>query len=607
MSSLTAASYEKTCLYELLGIEQSASAADIKKAYRLQARKYHPDKNGNTEAATRHFQAINNAHTVLSDPHERAWYDDHRDQILFGNDDANGNGGVDGDGTPSNQAFDAVSYMSPFAFRGFSSDESNTKSFWSVYGRAFAEIDRQEELASKRRPQGKGKAKLSEFVSRPAFGSADTPEADVKVFYASWRSFSTRKNFSWKDEWDTRDAPARRVRRAMEKENTKKRNAAKRKFVDSIHNLVRFVSRRDPRVKAYREREVKAREEREAKMAADREAKKNEKRRLMDEWRVENSKREAERRLKEASAIAAGETMDKEFNLADELIGASMEQDGNESRDSGESDEEEYHYTSITGRNMISLHECVACKRTFKTEKQWLNHERSRKHKEAVKQLRKELEADDALVGEGTSNKIDGPSGAKRKSTIDNQVDENKEEADYVSNSDEEEVDFGPQKALTKKQKRRQKKFEEMQRKLEEASMKKMNKKKKKKKNKKNKKQVDDHDHDGHSSSEDVMRAHARGEEDSGDGEQPLNAELPQKKLTKKQMRRAKLKLERQEKERLEKERELDEARNLAAAAAEGMTIGDEGGEDDEHSKASDATTLTKKKKKKKKKRLAKR
>ena len=67
-------------------------------------------------------------------------------QILFGDDDQ---GGADGDGTPTNQAFDAVAFMSPFAYRGFAVD--GKQSFWAVYGEAFAEIDRQEAIAAKRR------------------------------------------------------------------------------------------------------------------------------------------------------------------------------------------------------------------------------------------------------------------------------------------------------------------------------------------------------------------------------------------------------------------------------------------------------------------------
>jgi DnaJ family protein A protein 5 len=339
-------------------------------------------------------------------------------QILFGDDDQ---GGADGDGTPTNQAFDAVAFMSPFAYRGFAVD--GKQSFWAVYGEAFAEIDRQEAIAAKRRvgkASGGGGAQKQEFVARPAFGGADAPDGKVQAFYAAWRSFATRKTFAWKDEWDTRDAPARRVRRAMEKENTKKRSAAKRKFVDSIHNLVRFVSRRDPRVKAYRERELKAREEREAKMAADRAARKDEKRRLMDEWRVENSRKEAERQRAEAEAIAAGEApLEREFNLTDELIGSGGGGGGGvgsgDSDSNSDSDSEGVGFGGGGRGDIVAHHECVACKKIFKSEKQWENHQKSKKHKAAVKQLRRELEQDDALVGEGPEDIKSREARAKQK------------------------------------------------------------------------------------------------------------------------------------------------------------------------------------------------
>lgn len=68
----------KTCYYELLEVERTATKEEIYKAYKRAALKWHPDKNKD-EDTTQRFQDINEAHTVLSDPNERAWYDDHRD------------------------------------------------------------------------------------------------------------------------------------------------------------------------------------------------------------------------------------------------------------------------------------------------------------------------------------------------------------------------------------------------------------------------------------------------------------------------------------------------------------------------------------------------
>lgn len=61
--------------YKILGITKSASEADIKKAYRKLARKFHPDLNPGDNTAELKFKEINEANEVLSDPENRKKYD----------------------------------------------------------------------------------------------------------------------------------------------------------------------------------------------------------------------------------------------------------------------------------------------------------------------------------------------------------------------------------------------------------------------------------------------------------------------------------------------------------------------------------------------------
>ena len=61
--------------YKVLGVSKDASEADIKKAYRKLARKYHPDQNPGDETAEKKFKEVSEANTVLSDPEQRKQYD----------------------------------------------------------------------------------------------------------------------------------------------------------------------------------------------------------------------------------------------------------------------------------------------------------------------------------------------------------------------------------------------------------------------------------------------------------------------------------------------------------------------------------------------------
>ncbi len=74
--------------YEVLGVSRQATEAEIKKAYRSQARRYHPDQNPDDAKAEAMFKDVANAYEVLGDPDRRARYD------RFGDDGLGGQGGA---------------------------------------------------------------------------------------------------------------------------------------------------------------------------------------------------------------------------------------------------------------------------------------------------------------------------------------------------------------------------------------------------------------------------------------------------------------------------------------------------------------------------------
>ncbi|MCI5082156.1 MAG: molecular chaperone DnaJ [Saprospiraceae bacterium] len=88
--------------YEVLGVSKSASAQEIKKAYRKLAIKYHPDKNPDDKTAEEKFKEAAEAYEILSDEQKRARYDRYGHAGVSGN---AGGGGFSGSGMTMEDIF----------------------------------------------------------------------------------------------------------------------------------------------------------------------------------------------------------------------------------------------------------------------------------------------------------------------------------------------------------------------------------------------------------------------------------------------------------------------------------------------------------------------
>ncbi|KAI9798555.1 MAG: hypothetical protein M1833_004692 [Piccolia ochrophora] len=327
----------KTCYYELLGVDPRATDEEIKKAYRRKALELHPDRNyENVENATRLFSDVQAAYDVLSDPQERAWYDSHRDAILRGADED-----VGGDHYEHNvrvtTADDIMRMFGKFSTRMDFSD--SPRGFFAVLREAFDTLAHEEDAAT----QWEG----LDAVDYPSFGHGDDDyETVVRPFYAAWSGFSTDKTFSWKDKYRLSDAPDRRVRRAMEKENKRAREEGIREFNDAVRSLVAFVRKRDPRY-------------------------------------IPNTQSEADRQKALRDASAAQAARSRAANKA--------QLEGHVVPDWAKSEELEHHADESDEDIEDEHFECVMCRKTFKSEKQFEAHERSKKHVKAIQQLERTM------------------------------------------------------------------------------------------------------------------------------------------------------------------------------------------------------------------------
>lgn len=373
-----------TCYYEVLEVDLEATEEDLKKAYKYQALKWHPDKNqSNPDFASDKFREVQTAFEVLSDPKKRAWYDKFRDRILRGLDDI-----VD------DKSIDLAPFMTTSCYSGYGNDDEG---FYAVYRKVFDEIIKEEYLYED-----------EDDPSPPTFGFCDSDYEGVHAFYAYWTSFCTKKTFDHVMKYDILEAPNRWTLRLMEKENSKLRQQAKKDRNESIRNLVAFVRKKDKRVLEQKKKlnskiivnRNKTEEDRKKHV-------RNHKKTMEDqtvpeaEWAsmktLERSLKALEKRLDRETETKVKRELGKELEETvidgEELVILSEdEQDNDEASGQGkEIEEEEEPEESLF---------CVACSKNFKSVKSFENHSKSKKHQQNVSRLKEALLEDESLLAQ---------------------------------------------------------------------------------------------------------------------------------------------------------------------------------------------------------------
>lgn len=375
----------KTCYYELLGVEATATETELKKAYRRKALQLHPDKNPHdVEGANARFTLISAAYEVLSDPQERSWYDSHKSQIL--RDD----GEVPTAGEAPEMVFPSISvdellwYFNPTLYTKM---DDSLAGFFTIVGRLFERLAA-EEVTHGKYQQLDGYSKYkddandvnaldSSVLMFQRFGNSHLDYVSVtREFYNRWGTFLSCKSFSWLDQYRLSDAPDRHTKRLMLKENKKARDIGRKEYNETVRKFVSFVKKRDPRVKVGVERLERDRR-RQQEEALQRQA---------QELKLQKMAETVQYEAPDWATMEAEELEEVEALLREEYDFLSDE--------SSDSEFDEFADQIDPG-----VFECIVCDKLFKSKNQFDAHENSNKHKNMVKILREEMRQEGLELG----------------------------------------------------------------------------------------------------------------------------------------------------------------------------------------------------------------
>ncbi|EDO16641.1 hypothetical protein Kpol_529p21 [Vanderwaltozyma polyspora DSM 70294] len=404
----------KTCYYELLGVDITATDIELKKAYRKKALQFHPDKNpDNVEEATEIFATIRSAYEVLSDPQERAWYDAHKNQILNDDPIVDENGVYEYEVDASVTGVTTDELLMFFNSSLYTRKDDSPAGLYQIAGKIFAKLAKDEILAGRKlgldnyssyrdddfendiNVLGYLKA-CDKYINEeqnkilfPVFGYSKSSYSYSKEFYRKWNSFNTLKSFSWKDEYMYSKNYDRRTKREINKRNEKARKTARNEYNKTVERFVSFIKKLDKRM-------VEGAKLAEEQKRANDQLKKSQ---LRNKFKndINNSRSNVELQSWQKVDDNVWDELDKRYDVWDETEEGSLEGSSNSikpkskgkmSKDKKSEEEEE-----------ILIYECVLCSKTFKSENQLQNHTQTKLHKSNIIEIQKEMRKESLEVG----------------------------------------------------------------------------------------------------------------------------------------------------------------------------------------------------------------
>jgi len=222
------------------------------------------------------------------------------------------------------------------------------------------------------------------------FGKSSSSFDDVVKFYGHWESYSTKKSYSWLFTHDVNEIRDRRVLKLIDKEHKKIQQKARKERNDEVRSLVLFVKKRDKRMAEYR----KMLEEK----AAHNRLKSQQNR--LDQIR----KRTDEIREQQRNSKVHKDQQDHLKKLEEEYLNQFSDDEYTDEEDDQDLDDVEDIENEIENCQLNSdefeeeLNEelyCVACNKSFKNLGAKSNHDASKKHKQNIEKLKKEMNSEE--------------------------------------------------------------------------------------------------------------------------------------------------------------------------------------------------------------------